>query len=128
MSDRCKYCSARIYQCECSNGSLHRRIEELEDCIRTLSFAACPKHHITDEQIAATVYFIENFYNTERKLPLALKDDVQRRLWTVLNKLGIERCEECGGSGGITSYEATGSLDGDSSICPNCNGKGWTME
>jgi len=75
------------------------------------------RHHITDEQIDAAVEQI-NTWKTEDPVYTDYESG-----WETLNKLGIRRCEGCGGSGKFFSEQLkcwTEHLD--------CNGHGWMKE
>ncbi len=92
------------------------RIEELEDCIGAFSFAACPKHHYTDEQIVAAVKMANK----------PLWNEAERILiWGTLNKLNIFRCAGCLGEKVISVPGPPGKESTDA--CPHCNGTGATV-
>lgn len=101
---------------------LKRRIKELEkdrdfwaemakeykDSYNELLRRHDGRQYITDEQI--DVAAIQANHDLD-----AWEDSTT---WTALNDLGIERCENCLGTGHLEEEDI-------GECCPNCNGKGW---
>lgn len=83
---------------------LEERIEELRQMLATdaIKQLQCPRHHITDKQLAAAVEWSNAF-------------SPKGSAWGTLNKLGIERCPQA-------------SMDWhDRMECVTCNGRGWVV-
>ena len=107
---------------------LRERVKELESCVNDMGhviegsgkatiFPVCQDHHITSKMIDEAVASADQD-------GLHLGDG-----WPALNKLGIFRCEGCGGSGKMavavpTQQYPDSEVEG---LCPDCNGHGWVI-
>ena len=83
-------------------------------------------HLITNEMIDAAVDLIENLYSSDdQRHGLGIIEVAKSYMWKALNKLGIFRCEGCGGSGK--------KADGGAAFvhvcldCANWGSKGWVI-
>jgi len=80
-------------------------------------------YKITDEQIDAA-------WGCAQPSDNLFSNFVNYAVLNALKKLGITRCEGCGGERGVGP--ARPSVRGDGSFvqnkCPDCNGRGWVME
>jgi len=89
--------------------------------------------HIDKDYDAAVEWFRTSHIITDGQIDAAWEyvvgcedgSDEQRWMLLALNKLGIERCDGCNGTGrGETEH--AGALGEFEWVCDDCNGKGWS--
>jgi rubrerythrin len=104
------------------NEGLKARVEEFENESVEERLHEYVKHGngvlLTDDQIDAAVKEAESRENPMKWVA-----------WAALNKLGIFRCEGCGGQRGVGPVRP--SITGEDyhvqNKCPDCNAHGWTI-